>query len=269
LLVGGAAFAATQPDRMWVAGVMLLTALLIAPFRACFYRHSYLFSGPLQPSTVLFLSVLIICLLSLAITRNQVQAVADQAWWAIVLAPGTPDSLRVTVALTVVLALIAIWHLLRPGRVRFLPWDAAARTRLLMFGARPPREADGIVLGESERAAIPFRRLNRVLLGIGDPAGAESDRVSAVWRLRDLARQEGLDPAFWHAGPDLLKVYADLGMTAVPLGKDGLPLPEAEDIAPASERYLVCVAERDLTLLVPLLPQLAAEAEFAVPAAAE
>jgi hypothetical protein len=46
-------------------------------------------------------------------------------------------------------------------------------------------------------------------------------------------------------------------------------LPEAEDIAPASERYLVCVAERDLTLLVPLLPQLAVDAEIAVPAAAE
>jgi phosphatidylglycerol lysyltransferase len=138
-----------------------------------------------------------------------------------------------------------------------------------MFGMQPPREADGMVLGEAQRAGIPFRRVSRVLLGIGDPAGAESDRVSAVWRLRDLARQEGLDPAFWRAGPSLLKVYADLGMTAVPLGEDGLPLPEAEDIAPASECYLVCVAERDLTLLVPLLPQLAADAEIAVPAAAE
>ena len=54
--------------------------------------------------------------------------------------------------------------------------------------------ADGLVLGEQGRAAIPFRRMGGVMLGLGDPTGAPSDRVSAIWRLRDLAVQEGLDP---------------------------------------------------------------------------
>ena len=65
------------------------------------------------------------------------------------------------------------------------------------------------------------------MLGLGDPVGIESDRVSAIWRLHDLALEEGLDPAVWNAGPRLLKVYRDLGMTALPLGLDGQPLPEA------------------------------------------
>jgi phosphatidylglycerol lysyltransferase len=96
-----------------------------------------------------------------------------------------------------------------------------------------------------------------VLLGLGDPVGDETDRVSAIWRLRDLARQEGLDAAVWHAGPKLLKVYGDLGLTALPLGSDGLPLPESEGDTPLAEQYLVCVAERDLNLLLPVLPSLA------------
>ena len=99
----------------------------------------------------------------------------------------------------------------------------------------------------------------RVLLGLGDPAGAPSDRVSAIWRLRDLAQQEGRDPAVWRAGHDLLRVYGDLGLVALPLGPDGLPLPERSDDAPPVERYLCCVAERDLKVLLPLLPQLAEE----------
>ena len=127
---------------------------------------------------------------------------------------------------------IAIWRLLRPGRVRWLPWDATARVRLAAMGVLPPRQADGLIMGEAERAAIPFRRCGRVLLGLGDPSGEETDRVSAIWRLRDLAQQEGLDPAFWRAGPGLLKVYGDLGLTALPLGRDGLPLPEAPDETP-------------------------------------
>jgi hypothetical protein len=52
-------------------------------------------------------------------------------------------------------------------------------------------------------------------------------------------------------------VYGDLGLTALPLGADGLPLPEAPDETPPARHYLVCMAERDLNFLLPLLPVLA------------
>jgi uncharacterized membrane protein YbhN (UPF0104 family) len=268
LLIAGAAFAATQGDRMWVTGMLVLTAILVAPFRACFYRRASLFSGPLQPSSALSLVVLVICLLALAVTRPQTHRLTNNAWWAVVLSRELPNSLRLAVALAVVLGLLAIWRLLRPGRVDWLPWDTAAQQRLAALGVMPPHHADGMVLGEAERAGIPFRRCGRVLLGLGDPAGAEEDRVSAIWRLRDLAQQEGLDPAFWRAGPGLLKVYGDLGLTALPLGPDGLPLPEAPDETPSAEHYLVCVAERDLRTLLPLLPELADSQDIPEPAVA-
>ena len=116
-----------------------------------------------------------------------------------------------------------------------------------------------MVWGEAQRAAVAFRRVGRVMLALGDPVGSSADRVSTIWRLRDLALQEGLDPAVWRAGPELLSVYADLGLAALPLGPDGLPLADAEDGAePHAERFLVCVAERDLPTLLPLLSGLAA-----------
>jgi uncharacterized membrane protein YbhN (UPF0104 family) len=268
LLVAGAAFTATQDDRLWVAGVLILTALLVAPFRACFYRHASLLSGPLEPSSALSLVVLAICLLALAVTRPYTRELSNNAWWAVIMSRTIPNSLRLAVALAVVLGLLAIWRLVRPGRVRWLPWNATTRVRLAALGVIPPRHADGLVMGEAERAAIPFRRCGGVLLGLGDPSGADADRVSAIWRLRDLARQEGLDPAFWRAGPGLLKVYGDLGLTALPLGLDGLPLPESPDETPEARHYLVCVAERDLCTLLPLLPELARRQDVAAPVAA-
>lgn len=268
LLVLGAAFIATQTERLWIVGVLVLVAILVAPLRRSFYRHANLLSGPLDASNAILLFTLVICLLALAGTRPRVHLLANNAWWAVVMSRDVPHSLRLTVALAVVLALIAIWRLLRPGKVRWLPWDGAARQRLARLGGTiPPARADGMVLGEAERAGIPFRRCGGVLLGIGDPTGAEADRVSAIWRLRDLAQQEGLDPAVWRAGPGLLKVYADLGLTALPLGPDGLPLPESPDETPESDQYLVCVAERDLTTLLPMLPDLAAKDQITVPAA--
>jgi uncharacterized membrane protein YbhN (UPF0104 family) len=257
LLVLGAAFAATQESRLWVAGILVLTTLLLAPFRACFYRHAHLMSGPLQPGSALTLAVLGFCLFSLAVTRPHTHLLQNSAFWAVIISRELPDTVRLAVAIAVLLGLTAIWLLLRPGRVRYLPWDSSARQLLLGMGAGLDQVVDGVVLGESARAAIPFRRFGRVLLGLGDPVGDESDRVSAIWRLRDLANQEGLDAAVWHAGPELLQVYGDLGLTALPLGPDGLPLPESEGDTPASDQYLVCMAERDLSLLLPVLPKLA------------
>ncbi len=268
LLVAGAAFTATQGERLWIAGVLVVIVMMVAPLRRCFYRHASLLSGPLEPASAISLFALVICILALAGTRPRVHLLANNAWWQVVMSREVPNSLRLTVALAVVLALIAIWLLLRPGKVRWLPWDAIARQRLALLGGTiPPARADGMVMGEAERAGIPFRRCGRVLLGLGDPMGAEGDRISAIWRLRDLAQQEGLDPAFWRAGPGLLKVYGDLGLTALPLGDDGLPMPESPDETPEARQYLVCMAERDLTTLLPLLPQLATNRDL-VPAAA-
>jgi uncharacterized membrane protein YbhN (UPF0104 family) len=260
LLVAGAAFSAAQGGRLWITGVLVLTTLLVCPFRASFYRHARLLSGPLEPSTALSLLSLVVCLLALAGFRQHLRMMPNNAWWKVVLSPDVPNSLRASVALTVGLALVAIWRLVRPGRVTWHPWNAESRLRLARLGPLPPTGADGVVWGEAEQAGIAFRRCGRVLLGLGDPAGSEVDQVSAIWRLRDLAQQEGLDPAIWRAGPALLKVYGDIGLTALPLGADGLPLPEAPNETPASEHYLVCVAERDLTALLPLLPDLATAA---------
>jgi uncharacterized membrane protein YbhN (UPF0104 family) len=259
LLVLGAAFAATQDNRLWVAGILVLTTLLLAPFRAYFYRHAHLMTGPLQPGSALTLVVLGFCLFSLAITRPHTHLLQNNAFWAVIVSRELPNSVRLAVAIAVLLGLTAVWLLLRPGRVHYLPWGNPTRQLLFSLGATADRTADGVVLGESARAAIPFRRCGGVLLGLGDPVGDEMDRVSTIWRLRDLAQQEGLDAAIWHAGPELLKVYGDLGLTAVPLGPDGLPLPESEGDAPVVQQYLVCKAERDLTLLLSALPSLAQE----------
>src|SRR5580658_9978073 len=56
LLVAGAAFAAAQQgERLWIAGVLVVTTLLIAPLRTSFYRRARLLAGPLEPSTALYL----------------------------------------------------------------------------------------------------------------------------------------------------------------------------------------------------------------------
>ncbi len=256
LLLLAAGYTAAQRTGLWVPAVLILVTLLVAPFRDAYYRHARLLSGPLRASTAVPLMALVICVLALAGFEPRMRQLADNSFLEIVLSQDVSNGTRFTVALAVLLSLVALWRLIRPGRVGWTPWAGEGRARYAALGALPPVQADGVVMGEMGRAGIPFRRVGRVMLGLGDPAGAASDQASAVWNLRDLAQQEGLDPAVWRAGTKLLQVYADLGLAALPLGPDGLPAPEGAD-APVVQHYLCCVAERDLGQLLPLLPELA------------
>ncbi|MGI4976417.1 MAG: phosphatidylglycerol lysyltransferase domain-containing protein [Janthinobacterium lividum] len=196
---------------------------------------------------------------ALALLEPQVRFVAQNSWWEIVASPELPGRLRVAVGVAVGVAMLAGWALLRPGDVGFVAWDEAARERLRALGGVAAGEADGLVLGEAGRSAVAFRRTGHVLLALGDPSGADSDRVSAVWRLRDLAQQEGRDLAVWGAGTGLLAVYGALGLAPLPLGEDGMVCDAAGAARSGawSGRALYCVAGRDLDELLPLLPELA------------
>ena len=256
LLLISAAYTVSQGERFWVPAALVSAALLIVPFRSAFYRKARLFSGPMRPSTALPLLALGVCVLALAAFEPHVRWLENDSWWQVILSPDVPNSLRASVAFTVIIGMVAIGRLLRPGRVQSLPWTADTRLRYAALGAMPPVEADGLVWGESSRAAIAFRRLGDVLLALGDPVGAPSDQSSAIWRLRDLAAQDGLEPAVWGAGPRMLKIYADLGLSALKLGPDGLPDTIETERPSPNARYLVCRVESHLNALLPLLPYL-------------
>jgi uncharacterized membrane protein YbhN (UPF0104 family) len=257
VLLAGALVTFLQGEPGWVPALLAVAALSIAPFRDSYYRAARLFSHPLRPGTLLPLLALLASVVWLANFQPQVRMLARSSWWMVVVSSEAPTSVRAAVGLAVLLLLFALWGIIRPGRVAALAWNAEGRLRYAALGALPPPEADGLVMGEAGRAGIAFRRLAPVLLALGDPAGAEGDRASAVWRLRDLAEQEGRDCAVWRACPDMLKIYNDIGLTALPLTADGMPADAHGPAgAPPARHYLCCVAERDLATLLPLLPRL-------------
>jgi phosphatidylglycerol lysyltransferase len=189
------------------------------------------------------LTAVLVCGLTLALVAYGGR-VSETSWWGVVFSELSPDSLRFTVGLTGVLLLFGMVRLLRPARLQPVAWDTGARARLSALGALAPVEADGAVFGEGERAGFAFLKRDGVWLALGDPGGERRDAISAIWRFRDMCERAGVDPAFWRVGPDYLRVYADIGLHAVPLR-------QREKGAPC---YLALRAERDLESLRPLLP---------------
>ncbi len=243
LLVNGAAIAWVRGEAWWLWGAFLLLAGLVAGLRGAFYRDSRLMREPLSPEAVVPLTAVAACGITLALVAYGGR-VSEESWWEVVFSELAPDSLRFTVGLTAVLLLIGMVRLLRPARFRALEWDGATRARLSALGALAPMEADGAVFGEGERAGFAFLKRDGVWLALGDPAGERRDAISAIWRFRDLCERAGVDPAFWRVGPDYLRIYADIGLNAVPLRPREKGRPS----------YLALRAERDFESLSPLLP---------------
>ncbi len=249
LLLAAAALTWVQGQPVWIVGWLVATAGVLAPFAWLFKRRARLLAGPVDAPTALSLVTLAIGIGVLAAVAQQVRALAHAgigqghgSFWGIVASDDIPHGVRASVGLATVIALLALWRLVRPARVPHDPWNSTTAARFVAIGGSAPTNADGIVWGEGRGAAIAFRRRGRVLLGLADPSGAAADRASALRRLRDLAVEEGRDLAVLRANSDLAPVYGELGLVMLALDREGYP-----------GRYLACAAERDLPALLPLL----------------
>ncbi|MBO1323802.1 lysylphosphatidylglycerol synthase domain-containing protein [Acetobacter sp. TBRC 12305] len=206
-------------NTVFVPIMLGLSTLFIAPYRTSYYRHARLLSEPLAASTLLSLLLLFGCVVTLA-TRNGVGG----SWWQLVLAAQQHGAARWTVALSVLLALVVVVRLMWPGRIAVRLWtDEAYEQYRALAHAMPDvlaLQPEGFVMGEAGEAMIPFFVRDGFLIGLGDPAGGEDDSISAIWRLRDLALQEGLKIGFWRVGETFLRIYDDIGLSVWPL-EDG------------------------------------------------
>ena len=241
LLLNGAAIAWVRGEAWWLWAAFLLLAGLVAALRIAFYRDSRLVREPLSQEALVPLTAVAVCGIALALVAYGGK-VSEESWWEVVFSDGAPESLRFTVGLTAVMLLVGMVRLLRPARLAPLPWTAEVREKLAALGATAPLHADGAVFGEGERAGIAFLKRDGVWLALGDPGGGDrQDAISAIWRFRDQCERAGVDPAFWRVGPGLLRVYGDIGLTAVPLAETGM--------------HLALRAEKDLAKLRELLPE--------------
>lgn len=218
VLVLAAAATFMRGNAPAVSIVLGFSAFLVAPFRRCYYRHARLLSEPLSFTTILSLILLIGCALLIGTHRE-----ATDSWWQLFVPEGSHARWIVTVAGA--LALLVIASLARPGRVIVRSWNEKNAEWYYSLDhaipAVPGGVVHGMVAGETGTAAIPFRRRGNFVIGLGDPAGDDADAPSVIWRLRDLALQEGLQPVFWGTGEVFLPIYDDIGLVSWPL--DGMP----------------------------------------------
>ncbi|WP_148505870.1 lysylphosphatidylglycerol synthase domain-containing protein [Tanticharoenia sakaeratensis] len=198
-----------------VPGSLALVIVLIAPFSSCYYRPARLMSEPWSPTLMTPVMLWIASLVSIAIFASERHL--GVSWWRELLHGAREADVRWVLGLSVLLGLIAIGQMMRVGRIPVLPWDRSSEERYReldhALAELGPRRPNGVLFGDAGRAAIPFLRTERFIIGLGDPAGQARFCTAAIWRLRDLALHEGRHLVFIRIGQALQGVYCDLGLS--------------------------------------------------------
>ena len=216
LLLFSAVLTFLRGNTIFVPGILGLSALFIVPYRQCYYRRAHVLNESLTFSTVLCLLLFFGCVVILSLCHTPLES-----WWQIVFSDQVSGLVRVTVALSVLLALLAVIRLIMPGRVVLFPWTEHAKTRYCTLADGTPDisyfSPEGFVVGDADKAMLPLHINRGCFVGLGDPVGEREDSISAIWHLRDLAVQEGLKLVFWNVSDRFLSIYGDIGLSVWPL----------------------------------------------------
>lgn len=208
-------------DAAWWTYLPVFALLLVlAPFKACYYRQAHWRVEPFSPAILAPLSLWLMGMAGMAWVAHQRHL--GPIWWRAMIHDAHTAKGRWFMGVSALFCLLALWRALRSTRVRPSPWlttqavsyaclsERGLERLLLNIDGLAP---EGVVYDETRRAAIAFQKLGSFLLALGSPVGNERQRIAAIWRLHDYAQQEGRPLAVVQADESYREVYADIGLS--------------------------------------------------------
>lgn len=179
-----------------------------------------------------------------------------ELWWEFSLLGDAPRFLRAGVGVGVAAAALALWHLLRPTRLRAEPPDAdslaAARA---VVAASPVAAAHLALLGDKSflfdaehSAFIMYAVSGRSCVAMGDPVGPLATGRELIWNFLELCDRHDTWPVFYEASAAALPLYIEAGLAPLKFGEEAvvsLPAFTMEGSARKQQRYVLKSTERD------------------------
>ncbi|QCE33687.1 lysylphosphatidylglycerol synthetase family protein [Acetobacteraceae bacterium] len=203
----------------WIISLSeIIVLVIILPFRRYYYREAHMVAFPNLPGGVASFLVVIGILSGTAWTALERRS--GEILWL------SKDITSIALALAALICVFAILFAFRRTRIHLSTWPDEEKKADYQIGSFVP---DGFLVESSGRAWSPCLHLDskwdhRILLVLGGPYGDQKYFSSVVWRMRDLAIQEGSalgwlmkQDSNWEMGKRILK---NLGLEPI-LWEDG------------------------------------------------
>jgi phosphatidylglycerol lysyltransferase len=227
VLGGGIVFALASAFDYIQAMFLGLMLVALVPSRRHFYRKASLIEERFTTGWIVAIAIAVSSAIYLGLVMHLVPTFSGEMFWQFAANAQAPRFLRATTLTLVVLLVFAIARLLRHARVVIPPADTSELARVEpIINASSNASAHlallgdkSILLSDSGNAFIMYRVAGRSWVALGDPVGENSEMVALIQRFVELAYRHGGWPIFYRAGPTLLYLYLEHGLSVVKLGE--------------------------------------------------
>jgi phosphatidylglycerol lysyltransferase len=205
--------------------LVVMLAALLASHRE-FYRKASLLSEPLSLQWITAIVVALGAAVGLGLFSYKRVEYSQDLWWRFATDADAPRFLRATVGALALTLAFATLRLLRPTRPTATQPSPADLERVAVAAAASPYTyahlallGDKGILFGGERAFLMYGVEHKSWVALGDPIGAEEERIELAWRFRQLVDEHDGWTVFYQVRPDSLPLYLDLGLTLLKLGE--------------------------------------------------
>ena len=227
-LAAGAAVSITKGLDYEEAALLTLTFAALLPCHRFFYRRSSLLTESFSADWIVGIALVVVGTGVVTLFAYRHVEYSRDLWWSFDVHGNAPRSLRALFGAGFLLAVFALYRLMRPAQPD-VELPSADELELLrpLVAAAPSTEAHLALLGdkrllqhEGGAGFVMYGIEGRSWIAMGDPVGAPDVRRELAWRFRELADAHGGRASFYEVSASDLPVYLDLGLALRKLGEE-------------------------------------------------
>lgn len=212
------------------AGVLMLAVLILLPFRRAFHRRATLTHAALSPGWIALVLSTLAAFGFVLFFANKSTPYATEMWWQFAVDQRAPRALRAGLVASLMVALAALYLLLRAPRFRLAPPDAAmlAQVAVIVAAADVPDAGlaltgdKALMVSDDGQAMVMFGVAGRSWIAYGGPVGPAEQAADTALRFVDAARRAGARPVFYEVGAGNVPLMLDLGLALHKMGEEAV-----------------------------------------------
>ncbi len=228
LLGAGAIFSLLKGIDCEEAAILLTMLLVFATARDEFHRKGTLLDYPVSPTWITAAVLVIACSVWIGLFSYKQVEYTHDLWWHFSFPGDAPRFLRATAGVTSLLLVVAVLHLLRPARPKFVTTTAGELEEAAAIAQRSSATyanlaflGDKHLLFNAQRTSfLMYGVAGRSWVALGDPVGPIENRADLLWEFRELCDRYDGRSIFYQIGEETLPLYLDLGLSFVKLGEE-------------------------------------------------
>jgi lysylphosphatidylglycerol synthetase-like protein (DUF2156 family) len=210
--------------------VLVLLALLVAPFKAAFTRTAALSRMEITPGWLASAAAALAGAAFLGWWSFNTSSDVTQPLWKMIANDDMTRAIRSSVGAAVLLLAVGVWRLFATAATPAVAGEDDpdfARVRAILASAESAEPESNLALlgdkrfifSETGESFLMFGVRGRSWVAMGPPVGRRSESLELLWRFREMADAHAAQPGFYSLEPEDLADVIELGFFIQKMGE--------------------------------------------------